>query len=93
MDYRCSRILDLQIEDLNKRLRERQLRIEMTDAAKDLAVSLAYDPIYGARPLKRFLQARVETLVARAIVGGDLAPGTILTVDRDGDTLTVRTED
>ena len=55
----------------------------MTDAAKDFIISSAYDPTYGARPLKRFLQSKVETLIARKIIAEDLAPDTVITVDAE----------
>ena len=57
----------------------------MTDTAKDLVIESAYDPVYGARPLKRFLQSRVETLIARKMIAEDIAPESTITVDvRDG---------
>ena len=55
----------------------------MTDAAQDFIISSAYDPTYGARPLKRFLQSKVETLIARKIIAEDLAPDTVITVDAE----------
>ena len=60
---------------------EKQIAVVLTDAAKDYVVDSAYDPIYGARPLKRFLQAKVETLLARRLIAEDVAPDTTLTVD------------
>ena len=81
-------IVDLLIADLEKRLTERQLHINVTKAAKDYIIEQGYDPVYGARPLKRFLQSRVETLLARKMIGEDLEPETLLTVDMQNGVLT-----
>ncbi|WP_312644313.1 ATP-dependent chaperone ClpB [Hydrogenoanaerobacterium sp.] len=83
-------IVDLLIGELQNRLRDKQLTITVTQRAKDYVVDAGYDPIYGARPLKRFLQQKVETLLARMIIGEDLAPGTKLLVDYDGTVLTIQ---
>ena len=85
-------IIDLLAEDLRKRLQEKQLDIRLTDRAKTYIVDKGYDPVYGARPLKRFLQSSVETLVAKMIIKEDLLPQTTLVVDYDGQTLTVAQE-
>ena len=78
-------IVDLLIADLNKRLKQKQLSLRITDDAKDFIIESAYDPIYGARPLKRFIQSKIETLVARRIIGGDLLPEAELKIDvKDG---------
>jgi len=74
-------IVDLQIADLRRRLAAKQLDLAITDAARDHIIDTAYDPIYGARPLKRFIQSKIETRLARKIIGEDLAPDTTLTVD------------
>ena len=74
-------IVDLLLADLSRRLADKQLSLRLTDAAVDFVVRSAYDPIYGARPLKRFLQAKVETLLARHLIRKDVAPDTTLTVD------------
>ena len=80
-----SSVVDLMVKDLQKRLADKQLRAELTPAAKDYIVDTGYDPIYGARPLRRFLQSKVETLIARKIIADDIAPDTCLVVDyRDG---------
>ncbi len=63
-----TRIVDLMIADLQKRLEEKQLTVELTQAAKDYVVDSGYDPVYGARPLRRFLQSKVETAIAKAII-------------------------
>ena len=71
---------------LKARLADKQLTLRVTDAAKQHIIDGGYDPVYGARPLKRYIQAKVETLVARAIIANDPAPGTVLTVDeKDGE--------
>ncbi len=82
-------IIDLLVQDLRKRLQEKQLDIRLTETAKTFIVDKGYDPIYGARPLKRFLQSSVETLIAKMIIKEDLLPQTTLVVDYDGRELTV----
>lgn len=78
-------IIDLMITDLNKRLSDREISIQLTPEAKDYIIEGGYDPVYGARPLKRFLQKSVETISARLILGGDIHEGdTILIVLSDG---------
>ena len=74
-------IIDLLVKSLGERLAEKQIGIKLTDAAKDYIVENGYDAVYGARPLKRFLQSKVETLLARKLIAEDVAPGTTLTVD------------
>ena len=83
-------IVDLLMADLDKRLSEHQLHITLTEAAKAFIIEEGYDPTFGARPLRRFLQSRVETLVARRIIGGALNPGDTLTVDVEDDRLVIR---
>jgi ATP-dependent Clp protease ATP-binding subunit ClpB len=79
-------IIDLQMGSLNVRLADKRLKVELTDNAKNHILEVAYDPMYGARPLRRYLQHTVENLVGRKIISGDLSPDTTLTVDaRDGD--------
>jgi len=84
------RITDLLLTDLRKRLQERRLDVTLTDAAKQYIADAGYDPHYGARPLKRLLQSRLETLLARRIIEQDVAPDTVFTVDYDGNGLTVK---
>ncbi|MCR4708323.1 MAG: ATP-dependent chaperone ClpB [Clostridiales bacterium] len=86
------RIVDLQVNDLNRRLAAKQLSMRLTPAARALIVEQGYDPVYGARPLKRYLQRNVETLIARKIIGDNLAPHTEIVVDREDDTLTAEAE-
>ena len=83
-------IVDLLIDGLNKRLADKQLKVELTPAAKAYVIDNGYDPLYGARPLRRFLQHTVETLVGRKMIADEVLPGTTLTVDCAGDELTVR---
>ena len=73
-------IIDLQLAQLNRRLADKQLKCELTDDAKQFVIDAAYDPQYGARPLRRYLQHTVETLLAKRIVKGDITPNTTLTV-------------
>ena len=74
-------IIEILVEGLRQRLAERSLKLEITDEAKALVIERGYDPLYGARPLRRTLQSSVETLIARTILRGDLAAGSTLTVD------------
>ena len=83
-------IVDLLIADLGKRLAAQQLKVSVTDAAKEYIVESGSDPLYGARPLKRYIQSKVETLLARAIVGGDIVPDSTLTIDKNENGLFVR---
>ena len=79
-------IIDLMVTDLNRRLEDKQLTVELTPAAKDHIIEAAYDPIYGARPLRRYLQHTVETLISRKIVSDQVEPGSRITVEcRDGE--------
>ena len=78
-------IVDLMMTDLNKRLADREISLELTPEAKDYIIEGGYDPVYGARPLKRFLQKHVETLAAREILSGEIHEGdTILLTLKDG---------
>ena len=74
-------IVDLMLNNLRQRLEEKQLHLAVTDAAKDFIVDNGYDPIYGARPLKRYIQANVETMIAKEIIAGSHRSGDTLTVD------------
>ena len=78
------------IADLNKRLKDKQLKVEISDAAKEHIIDSAYDPIYGARPLKRFIQSKIETLLAREIIGGDIEPETTLKIDCENASLVIK---
>ena len=83
-------IIDIMVESLRQRLAERSLKLEITDEAKALIIERGYDPLYGARPLRRYLQSSVETLIARTILRGDLAAGSTLTIDVRDDELVCR---
>ena len=76
-----TKIIDLQIANLNRRLEHQQLTCVLTDAAKAAIVEAAYDPQYGARPLRRYVQHTVETLLSRKILRGEVLPGQTITVD------------
>ena len=84
-------IIDIMIASLRDRLAERSLHLELTEAAKSLIIERGYDPLYGARPLRRTLQSSVETLLARTILSGDLAEGATITVDAENGELVCRT--
>ena len=77
-------IVDLMLADLRRRLAEKRLGLQVTDAAKTAVIDGGYDPIYGARPLKRYIQAHVETMIAKEIIAGAHSEGDTLTVDADG---------
>ena len=83
-------IIDIMVSSLRERLADKSLGLEITDAAKQLIIERGYDPLYGARPLRRYLQSGVETLIARAILGGDLAAGSTITVDAENGELVCR---
>jgi ATP-dependent Clp protease ATP-binding subunit ClpB len=79
-------IIDLQMQDLGRRLEDKQLRCVLTEEAKSFIIEAAYDPLYGARPLRRYVQHTVETLIARKILTGDMTPGSVLEVQvQNGD--------
>lgn len=77
------KIIDILIERLKARLADKSLRLEITDRAKDFIIEHGFDPVYGARPLKRYLQSHVETMLARTILSHDLSINACLTVDTD----------
>ena len=83
-------IIDLLLAGLNRRLEDKRLKVELTDAAKSLILESAYDPMYGARPLRRYLQHTVENLVGRKIIAGEAAPDSTLTVDAGDGGLSVK---
>jgi len=78
-----AKIIDLQIAGLNRRLESQQLRIELTDAARELIVSEGYDPAYGARPLRRYVQHTVETKLSKLLLAGRILPGQTVTADAE----------
>ena len=89
--HQIAQIVTLMLKGLNQRLADRQLKVALTDAAMNAVIDQGFDPVYGARPLKRFIQSMIETLVAKRIIAADVKPGDVLTVDVDNDgSLTVR---
>ena len=82
-------IVDLQIADLNRRIAAQNLSIRLTDEAKKFIADQGYDPVYGARPLKRYIQRNVETLAAKHILGGSVHEGDVITIDAADGRLTI----
>jgi ATP-dependent Clp protease ATP-binding subunit ClpB len=82
-------IIDLLVDDLNRRLSDKQLTVELTESAKRFIIDSAYDPIYGARPLRRFVQHTVETLIGRKIIADQVQSGQNLVVDCQDEELIV----
>jgi len=85
-----TKIIDLQVEKLNARLEDKQIRLELTEAAKETIVENSYDPQYGARPLRRYVQHTVETMLSKRILRGDIVPGQTVTVDAADGELAMR---
>ncbi len=83
-------IIDLMVKDLNRRLEDKELKVKLTEEAKNAVIDAAYDPLYGARPLRRYLQHTVETLISKKIIADQVEPGETLTVDAVNGELTVR---
>ena len=83
------RIVDLQFDDLRRRLGERRIRLELTEEARRLIASQGFDPVYGARPLRRFISREVETRIGRALLSGDVRDGATVKVDASNDELRV----
>ena len=87
-----SSIIDLLIKDVNKRLADKELTIKLTDAARDFIVDNGFDPMYGARPLKRYVQKTVETLAAKLILAGNIDAQSVILIDVEDGKLTARAE-
>ena len=83
------RIVDLQVDDLRKRLADRNVTVELTDEAREFVARQGYDPVYGARPLKRFLQHELETRIGRALIAGEVREGAGVRVGVEGGSLAV----
>ncbi len=83
-------IIDLQLEELQKRLDQKQITLQLTEAAKQFIIDNAYDPVYGARPLKRFIQSHVETLLGRKIIADEILPDSTVVLDSDGNDFIIR---
>jgi ATP-dependent Clp protease ATP-binding subunit ClpB len=88
--HEIERIVDLQIADVSKRLADRHIGLQLSEPARELIAREGYDPVYGARPLRRFIQREVETRIARALLTGEIHDGATVTLDVDGDELLVR---
>jgi ATP-dependent Clp protease ATP-binding subunit ClpB len=86
------KIVDIQLGDLQRRLGERDIRIELSDAARDRLGEAGFDPVYGARPLKRAIQQQVENPLAEAILRGDFSPGQTIRIDAEADGLSFLNE-
>ncbi len=87
MKDEITKILDLLIQDLNKRLEDKNVEIELTKDAKDYLIDNGYDEVYGARPLKRFVQKKLETLIARKLLTDEIKPNTVVKVECKNDEL------
>ena len=85
-----TKIIDLLIADLSERLKDKQLKLEITPLAKDLIIENGYDPVYGARPLKRYLQSKIETMIARTILENDLQAGNTIEIGAKNGDFTVK---
>ena len=86
------RIADIAVESLSNRLSDSRITVKITESAKDYIISASFDPLYGARPLKRFLQSEIETLIAKEIIGKDIAPDSTVTVDYENGRLKIISE-
>ena len=82
--------MELLIKDLDRRLEDKQIKLELTQNAKDYLIDNGYDEIYGARPLKRFVQKKLETLIAKKIIMQEILPNTIVIVDYKDDELLIK---
>ncbi|HEY2142614.1 MAG TPA: ATP-dependent chaperone ClpB [Solirubrobacteraceae bacterium] len=89
----AERIVDLQIADVRRRLAGRRLSLELAEAARALIAKEGYDPVYGARPLRRLIQREVETRIGRALIAGEIGDGALIEIDADGEQLLVRWQD
>ena len=85
-----TKIIDILLSSLQQRLADKTLKLELTDAARELVIDKGFDPAFGARPLKRYLQSKVETLAAKQILRADLAPGSTITIDAENGELVCR---
>ena len=86
-------IIDLLVKDINRRIEDKEISLTVTDKALDYIVEKAYDPVYGARPLKRYLQKNVETLLAKKMLADEVAVGDVLSLDVENDALVIRKTD
>ncbi|MGN6679042.1 MAG: type VI secretion system ATPase TssH, partial [Streptosporangiaceae bacterium] len=88
-EVEIEQIVDLMFNDLRARLAEQQMRLELTEDARRHIATQGYDPVYGARPLRRYIAREVETRIGRALLSGDAQPGAVIGVDYSGEELTV----
>ncbi len=84
------KIVVLMLEDLNSRLADRRIRVELAEDARQWVAEKGYDPVFGARPLRRFLQKQIETKLARALIGGDVREDQTVTFEVEEDALAMR---
>ena len=91
-DKKTIKKINLLLQDINKRIEEKEISLKMTDAAMDFITDSAYDPAYGARPLKRYLQKNVETLLAKKILADEVTVGDVLTLDVSDNQLVITNE-
>ena len=84
------KIVDLLLANVSKRLEQKQLKLEVSNRAKELIVEQGYDVSFGARPLKRFIQHSIETMIAKTIISQDIKPNSTLVVDAEGDELKIK---
>ena len=90
MKNKISKILELLIKDLEKRLEDKHIKLELTQSAKDYLINNGYDEVYGARPLKRFVQKKLETLIAKKILTQEILPNSTVVVDCNDDELYIQ---
>ena len=83
------KIIDIFMNSLSNRLKDKDINMEVTDAAKDIMVREGYDPVYGARPLKRYIGNTLETIIARKLIAGQIRNGDTIVVDGDGDNIDI----
>ena len=84
------KIIDIFIKSLANRLKEKDIDIEITDSAKEIMVREGYDPVYGARPLKRYIGNTLETMIARKLIAGDIYNGCTIVVDGENDNISIK---
>ena len=92
LSYQISQIVEIQLKELQKRLAERKLTLDLTDEAKARLAEQGYDPVFGARPLKRTIQRMIENPLAVEVLGGHFTEGDHIIVDTDGETFSFRKE-
>lgn len=86
------KIIDIFLQDVRKRLKDRNITMKITEAAKELLAKEGYDPVYGARPLRRYIENTLETNIARKIIAGEIYEGCIINIDTDGDNIVIKNE-